>query len=217
MLKDRAAFFDVDETIIKVKSMFSFYDFWCKEKNHEEKLKSYMACFKKDVKSGKSRERLNLECYQNFAGENFDELMDSGNRWFKSINSNSLFINKVVEDLHWHQSNGHSVIFVSGSMYPILHPIAEFLGVKDILGAPLIVKPTGELTGELGAPQTIGVGKKMALLTYCQEKGINPADCYAYGDDVTDIPMLESTGYPICVGNNPGLVEYANSKRWGFI
>ena len=44
------------------------------------------------------------------------------------------------------------VVFVSGSMCPVLEPITKYLGVKDILYAPLKITDKGYLTGEIGTP-----------------------------------------------------------------
>lgn len=61
-------------------------------------------------------------------------------------------------------------VFISGSMRPILSPVANYLGVKDILCAPLEFTDKGRLTGEIGTPQTIGSGKKEALIQFCNQK-----------------------------------------------
>lgn len=102
-------------------------------------------------------------------------------------------------------------VFISGSMLPILSPIAKYLGVTEVLCAPVIINDAGELTGEIGLPQTIGTGKRRAF-SLCDDKEINPADCYAYGDDLSDIPMLEATGHPVCVGKHSALTRYATEK-----
>ena len=51
----------------------------------------------------------------------------------------------------------------------------------------------------------------------CTERNINPADCYSYGDDLSDIPMLETTGHPVCVGKNTVLARHATTHSWPII
>lgn len=75
----------------------------------------------------------------------------------------------------------------------------------------------GVIAGEIGTPQTIGSGKKEALIKFCNQKKISTADCYAYGDDLSDIPMLESVGYPVCVGKYTELARHAINQRWQVI
>lgn len=209
-----AAFFDVDETLINMKSMFDFLQFWYQEKNEKEKLNSYMFNFKNEVKNGTKREKLNREYYRQFKGVDYLDLVESGEKWFSSILDKNLFIGEAIEALKRHQIQNDDIVFVSGSMFPILSPIANYLGVKEILCAPIELSHDGIVTGEIGVPQTIGKGKKEAILHYCNERNIDPKKCYAYGDDLSDIPMMEVTGHPICVGRNSNLSNHALLHGW---
>jgi len=217
-LQTSAAFFDVDETLITVKSMFDFYDFWCSENNEYDKLESYMTHFRSAVKNGTPREQLNREYYRQFSGVNYKDLEEAGENWFRAKNLDSgLFISSAVAALKKHQADKMFIVFISGSMRPVLSPVANYLGVTDILCAPLELTSEGIITGEIGTPQTIGSGKKEALINFCSQKKISTADCYAYGDDLSDIPMLESVGYPVCVGKHTELARHAINQRWSVI
>lgn len=217
-MQTSAAFFDVDETLITVKSMFDFYDFWCRENDEYDKLENYMNHFRSAVKNGTPREQLNREYYLQFAGVSYKDLEEAGKNWFrvKKLDS-SLFISSTVAALKKHQAKNMFTVFISGSMRPILSPVANYLGVTDILCAPLELTDEGIITGEIGTLQTIGSGKKEALIKFCNQKKISAADCYAYGDDLSDIPMLESVGYPVCVGKNTELARHATNQCWPVI
>ncbi len=212
-----AAFFDVDETLINMKSMFHFLQFWYQERNETERLKSYMSNFKNEVKNGTVREQLNRDYYRQFKGVDYSNLVEAGEKWFSSILDENLFIDKAIEALKRHQIQNVDIVFVSGSMFPLLSPIANHLGVKDILCAPIALGSDGIVTGEIGIPQTIGQGKKEAILHFCNNKNIDPEKCYAYGDDISDIPMMEITGHPICVGKNSNLSTHALLHGWAII
>lgn len=212
-----AAFFDVDQTLINTKSMFSFFEFWCGERSLDNELKLFTSNFKRDALSGKSREYLNKQYYKQFSNVKYNDLIEAGERWFKEKSRSDFFIDKAIEELKIHQRQGVLPVFVSGSMYPILAPIGNYLGVNDILCAPVIINPEGFCTGEIGQPQTIGLGKKEVILMYCKKHEINPRDCFAYGDHITDVPMLEATGNPVCVGNDKFLSEYAYVRGWSHI
>ena len=213
-MQKSAAFFDVDETLINIKSMFDFFDFWCRENNEHVKLENYMGHFRAEVKKGTLREQLNREYYQQFAGVSYEELEEAGEKWFRFKLNSELFIESAVLALKKHQTENMHTVFISGSMHPILSPVAKYLGVKDILCTPLKFTELGKLTGEIGYPQTIGYGKKDALIQFCNERKINPVDCYAYGDDLSDIPMLESAGHPVCVGKHTDLARHAIKHCW---
>ena len=212
-----AAFFDVDETLITIKSMFDFYAFWCRENNEMNTLERYMAHFREEVRKGTLREHLNRDYYRQFSGVSYKELEEAGEKWFGSRCDPALFISSAVAALKQHQSEERLTVFVSGSMRPVLAPIARYLGVTEIICAPLQLTDTGRVTGEIGTPQSIGAGKREALIAFCIKKEINPADCYAYGDDLSDISMLESVGHPVCVGTNTSLSSYATRQHWSVI
>lgn len=216
-MKKVAAFFDVDETLINMKSMFNFYEYWCISQNLEDQLHLYFDNFKQDIKNGKPREFLNKQYYRQFNKVEYSKLLLIGQQWFEELKTTDLFIKSTVERLNQHLRDGEVPVFVSGSMYPILAPIASYLKVNQILSAPLLIDKNGFCTGEIGTPQTIGLGKKEALVAFCEQNGILPADCYAYGDDTSDIPMLETTGNPVCVGHNQQLLEYGHSRGWKHI
>ncbi|CAH0529998.1 HAD family hydrolase [Vibrio hippocampi] len=209
-----AAFFDVDETLIHTKSMFDFYEFWCKKIGQGDLFKRYNAKLNTDRAAGVVREQLNREYYQQFEGQRYQTLESVGQEWFQSCCDDSFFLERSVTALKEHQRAGHQVVFVSGSMCPILEPIAQFLNVEHILCTSLILDQEGMLTGQIGKPQTIGKGKKVAMSDFCQTHHIDLNHCYAYGDDISDVDMLEATGNPICVGENPHLLRHAKQHGW---
>jgi len=209
-----AAFFDVDETLIHTKSMFDFYQFWCEKFGREDAYRRYSSKLEKNRASGVAREQLNREYYQQYEGQNYHDLERVALEWFQSRSSPSFFIEHAVAALKEHQRLGHVVVFVSGSMLPILRPIAQFLNVKHILCTSLIVDQDGLVSGRIGTPQTIGEGKRNAMYTFCRQHGIELTKSSAYGDDISDLPMLKAVSDPVCVGDNPQLIQYAITHGW---
>jgi phosphoserine phosphatase len=66
-----------------------------------------------------------------------------------------------------------------------------------------------ELTGE----QTIGQGKARAVEGFWDRVGADARNSFAYGDDISDLPMLEAVGVPIVVAEGRGLEEVAEQRR----
>lgn len=108
-------------------------------------------------------------------------------------------------------------MFVSGSFDALLKPIARHLGVHQILCAPLLLGPGGILTGEIGHPQTIGKGKAEAIELFLDGQEVDPALCFAFGDDVSDIDMLACVGNPVVVGTNTPLAKDSRTFAWSKI
>lgn len=213
-----AAFFDVDETLIKIKSMFHFYKYWCDSRCSHQEYNEFNVLFRSAVTQGVSREILNRMYYRQFNQVSIDELNRAGKHWFtQTFSDGSAYISAAVEKLQEHQSQGHQTVFISGSMLPLLTPIADQLGVDAILCTRLQIDDKGRLTGKIGTPQTIGKGKRDALLSYIERAGIEPANCFSYGDDLSDIPMMAATGNPVCIGDGTPLADYAYHHQWTII
>jgi HAD superfamily hydrolase (TIGR01490 family) len=215
----RYAFFDVDDTIIAIKSMFDFARHWfLTEQNEPHRFDEFQRNFAEMRAGGESREVLNRAYYRFFAGVQLAELEAAGQRWFDGMEASQpdLFNRPVVEALQRHHAEGVEPVFVSGSCLPLLRPLAERLAVGHILCAPLITDEAGVLTGELGNPQTIGEGKKLAILDFLAGNGGQAEACFAYGDDISDQPMLECVGRPVAVvAEEAGaLAEIAARRNW---
>jgi len=216
-MKSVAAFFDVDNTLIKIKSMFHFYKYWCDLRSALHEYHQFTNLFSHASQQQTSREELNRMYYRQFKGVDIEELNIAGKKWFSQFFSDSsLLINDTIYALNEHKKNGYETVFVSGSMLPLLSPLAEKLEVDTIICTTLL-HDNGVLTGYIGSPQIIGEGKKEAVLSYLHQTGIAPDNCYSYGDDISDIPMLSIIGNPVCVGGLSPLADYACSKKWNII
>ncbi|ETD39707.1 hypothetical protein U724_06080 [Pseudomonas chlororaphis subsp. aurantiaca PB-St2] len=118
-----------------------------------------------------------------------------------------------MQALQEHQSNADIVAFVSGSAVEFLTPLAMELGVTHVLANRMETRD-GRFTGQLIPPQTIGLGKQQAALHLMDRLNVDPADCYGYGDHLTDLPLLTSIGNPIVVAGDPALVRHAEQRDW---
>lgn len=211
--KSVAGFFDVDETLINQKSMFSFFDYWVAENNLVDLNNKYQSSFRTAREQNQSREKLNQMYYQFFAGESLSKIVCAGELWFKKcLSSGEFFIEETLEHLYMHQNNGDRVVFVSGSMLPLLRPIAKYLNVNDVLCNELIIDKHGILTGQIGKIQTIGKGKSVSIKLFALENNINLHKSFAYGDDVSDIHMLLAVGNPVYFGVKCEMVKYAKDN-----
>jgi HAD superfamily hydrolase (TIGR01490 family) len=212
----RFAFFDVDETLISLKSMFDFLPRWSAQRGASQQTQELTATLERARASGTSREELNRLYYRGFRGASLAELTAAGRRWFEERfeRGEPPYHREVVARLIQHRVDGIEPVLVSGSMPPLLQPIAEQLGVPHCLCTQLRCDERGVLTGEIGAPQTIGAGKATALRAFLAHHGAEARDCFAYGDDVSDAPMLEAVGAAVAVGASPALIALAQQRGW---
>ena len=209
------AFFDVDDTIIADKSMFSFMDLYFEifpEQINQQQFRKEIAEL---IKANTPWEIANKIYYSYFKGLKVNDVKRVCEIWFERQSKNkALFYHtNIVNQLLEHQAEGVIPVFVSGSFVELLKPIADYLHVEHIL-AINIEQENAVYTGNIVPPQTIGQGKAEAVRTFLSTRGVNSTLCFAYGDDISDLPMLQSVGNPIAVSGGRGLQAYAEEAGW---
>lgn len=211
------AFFDVDETVISFKSMFSFQDYWYQHGPAEPGAgRDHFHAVMRDLTgSGAPREEVNRRYYEFYAGRSAQEVGVLARRWFDEQvkSAPAAYREPVVGRLRRHQSDGVVPVFVSGSLLEILAPLADELRVDDLLCTRLETVD-GRFTGRILPPQMIGDGKTAAVRDFIRARGAAPARCHAYGDDISDAGMLECVGQPHAVAGSPQLESYATARGW---
>lgn len=214
------AFFDVDGTLLTIKSMFAFHDHWYRHgpppqgQAGADEHADVSAILRALTESGAPREQVNRRYYEFFAGRSVEAVSACANDWARqALSDPGLFVPEVLDALTGLRQRGVEPVFVSGSFMEILGPIAAHLGVQDVLATRLI-QARGTYTGRFEAPQTIGEGKAAALASFLAQRGTPAQDCWAFGDDASDLPMLGAVGHPVAVIGDPALAAIARSRDW---
>jgi 3-deoxy-D-manno-octulosonate 8-phosphate phosphatase (KDO 8-P phosphatase) len=94
-------------------------------------------------------------------------------------------------------------------------------------GFPVVVisgkdsRAVGHRLDELGIPGFQGVKDKVECLAhFAQERGLTLAQCAFLGDDLPDVPVLRSVGYPMAVADAhevvQGLAAWTSASPGGF-
>jgi HAD superfamily hydrolase (TIGR01490 family) len=112
-----------------------------------------------------------------------------------------------------HRAAGRRVFIVSSSAEEIVKPLAEYLGVPNVIATRATVDANGLYTGELEF-YAYAEGKREAILAEAERTGIDLAASYAYSDSVTDLPMLEAVGNPHAVNPDKELRKIAEERDW---
>ena len=117
-------------------------------------------------------------------------------------------------DLHRHA--GRATYIVSASPIELVDPLAKALGMTAGIGTKSAIQD-GIYTGELDGPFCYGVGKVEAMRTLAQWEGLDLAQCWAYSDSISDLPMLESVGHPVAVNPDSKLERIAQRRGWPIV
>ncbi|MGW7276375.1 HAD family hydrolase [Streptomyces sp. NPDC054864] len=209
------AFFDVDETLIKVKSMARFLAFhWARQGQDPARFEDVRASHLRRQAAGVPRSRLNRDFYRHFLGESLAGLTAAGQAWFAAEQRRGdVFHTEVLDALRGHRRAGDLVVLVSGSFLPCLAPIADAVRADAVLCTDAEVH-AGKLTGEIGIP-VIGPRKAVLARQTMSAHGCPPGACTAYGDHDTDADLLRAVGRPVVVGDDPVLNSLAQQQGWG--
>jgi HAD superfamily hydrolase (TIGR01490 family) len=111
-----------------------------------------------------------------------------------------------------HRALGRKVYLVSSSPEEVVRPLAEHIGITDVLATQAETEE-GKYTGRL-AFYCYGEGKAEAIQEVAKREGIELAGSYAYSDSATDLPMLEAVGNPVAVNPDRDLRREAEKRNW---
>jgi len=219
--RSRYAFFDVDGTLLRVKSMFDFQAHRFGRSSHLVQKLQYRATrarFGLYALAGRSRSYMNRRYYETFRGAPAADVRRAAEEWFleRTAALGSMFIAPAIDVLQAHRRAGAGIVLVSGSFEALLLPVARALGGADIL-ATRLETIDGIYTGNILAPQMIGAGKSEAVRAYLRDRGARASDCFAYGDHWSDLAMLRTVGRPGVVAGDARLETYARRNGWPVI
>ncbi len=114
-------------------------------------------------------------------------------------------------DIHRHA--GRNTYIVSAAPHEIVEPLAISLGMTHGIGTRGKVVD-GIYTGELDGPFCYGEGKVDAIRALARFEGFDLAQCYAYSDSASDLPMLSAVGHPVAVNPDSKLERHARLHGW---
>jgi HAD superfamily hydrolase (TIGR01490 family) len=124
-----------------------------------------------------------------------------------------LIYQEAVDLINYHLSQGDEVWLVSMSPTEIVEPFAELLGMTGAIGSRARIDANGKFTGDMDFVAH-GSNKSVAMAELAASRDIVLDDCYAYSDSATDIPMLEAVGHPYAVNPDRLLARFAHDHEW---
>lgn len=218
MNKNYIVFSDVDETLIKFKSMITFMDHflyatdYARHPDAAAKRVEFEAIKQANTPSA-DRTALNRRFYEMFAGIRQAELQQAAKLWLDQVMARGdLFVSTALDEQKAHKARGAEIVLVSGSFQDILGPLRSYVNADVLLCSELEVKD-GVYTGVL-LQQVIGDGKWDVISRYIDGRGVELDKCFAYGDHVSDLCFMEKVGNPVVVGSEPRMVAMAQKRNW---
>ena len=214
--KFEAAFFDVDNTILRGSSSFLFgkaafkrgffsrQDFW--------RFAWQQARFIARGETATTVDQIKDRALGLIEGHKADDLAALTDEVYENFISPKLWP-ETVRIAKQHIQEGREVWLVTATPQEIAEVIAERLGLTGGLGT-LIERKDGILTGKLVGKPLHGKAKRKAIRALAKERNISLKRSYAYSDSVNDLPMLTSVGHAIAINPDKELAKYAKAADW---
>jgi HAD superfamily hydrolase (TIGR01490 family) len=120
---------------------------------------------------------------------------------------------EALDLIEAHRAAGHKVYLVSAAPEDIVQPLAAHLGVDGAIASRVVVDQDGRYAGEMDF-YAYGPFKAEAILELAETEGIDLEESSAYSDSYTDLPMLEVVGHPVAVNPDRVLAKVARERDW---
>ncbi|MGH3812287.1 MAG: HAD family hydrolase [Pseudonocardiaceae bacterium] len=113
-----------------------------------------------------------------------------------------------------HLEAGQRVWLVTATPVELATIIARRLGLTGALGTVAETTADGVYTGLLVGDILHGEAKAQAVHALALKEGLDLRRCTAYSDSANDIPMLSLVGTAVAVNPDPDLRETARARGW---
>lgn len=119
-----------------------------------------------------------------------------------------------LERMAWHMAQGHRVFLVSGTLEPLARAVARRLPGPVEVAATALEARDGCWTGRIAGEHMSGEAKGRAVRSLAARFGLALWESYAYGNSVSDLPMLDSVGRRVAVNPRAGLRRIVRRELW---
>jgi HAD superfamily hydrolase (TIGR01490 family) len=213
----RAAFFDVDKTLLPGSSLYLFARGLYRRGFYT--LRDIMGfafgqfVFRLTGAEGQSGMEAARESALAFVeGKHQADLVQLGHDIVVEVIGPRIYpgMRRVIEA---HHAAGDRTYLVTAAPRDLAEEIATYLGMDGALGtrAELV---DGTYTGRMLGPVLHGPAKLEAVVELAAEEGIDLRSSSAYSDSVNDRPLLEGVGHPVAVNPDRVLRGLAAERGW---
>jgi HAD superfamily hydrolase (TIGR01490 family) len=215
-----AAFFDVDNTIMRGASIFYLAMALAKQRQFTvSEMTRFAVKQVRFVTSGS--ENLNdvasvtASALAFVEGRSVEDLTTFGESVFDDTMVDKL-IPGSLELAKAHLDAGEQVWLVTATPVELAELLARRLGLTGALGTVSEIVD-GRYTGRLIGRPLHGPAKAEAIRQLAAREDLDLSACAAYSDSANDIPMLSAVGHPTAVNPDPKLRKYARTQGWAIV
>ena len=215
----RASFFDVDGTLIRANLLHPTAFYLTNQPNPLRSLRSVARALAGAPRMALAemidRRRFNELLFASYEGISRDRLLLLADEAFDRSMKRALY--PGARDLVQRcRADGQEVVLVSGALDFLMERLRKHVGATGFIANRLEFKD-GYATGRLLRPVVAGPEKARLIREWAREQGADLADCFAYSDSYSDVPMLSVVGHPCAVNPDLRLSKLARTYSWPVI
>ena len=217
----RLTLFDLDHTLLPIDSDYSWGVFtttigWTDPQEFARRNDEFYSQYKAGT--------LDIHDYVRFAT---DAVRRQGAS--NSIAAHERFMRAVIEPalrmeamtlVRRHQEAGDAVVIITATNEFITRPIADALGVKELIAVELerdnAPGGTGWITGEIKGVPSAREGKVTRVEQWLAGRNLNWADVQStfYTDSINDLTLMEKVTHPVATNPDDRLRAIALERGW---
>lgn len=211
------AIFDLDNTLIGGDSDYLWGQFLCERGLVDsEHFAAENERFYAEYESGS----LDINAYLRFALGPLrgrpPEVLAGWHRDFMRSKIEPLILPAGRALLDQHRQRGDQLLIITATNAFITRPIANALGVAELLACEGEMAG-GRYTGEPAGVPSYGPGKVTRLRAWAGERGAALDGAWFYSDSHNDLPLLELVDNPVAVDPDETLRAHAEATGWPII
>ena len=213
----RAAFFDVDNTLIRGSTIYflgrGMYQRGYFTKKDISRFVLANLRFRLTGKENKEEiARFQKAATDFIGGHSVKDIEAIGQEIYDEFVSPAIW-QGTIDIAQKHLLNQEEVWLVTAAPEDMAVLIANRLGFTGALGSKAEIK-NGSYTGAMSGALLHGKEKAVAVRDLAQRSGLNLANCYAYSDSNNDLPLLQCVGNPSAINPDAILGLRAMAEGW---
>ncbi len=211
------AIFDLDNTLLSIDSDHAWGEFLLEQGAVDPvAYRDANDRFLADYEAGTLDIHAFLEVALRPLAENSPEQLAAWHQQFMASKIEPHILPKGEELVARHRSRGDTLLIITATNRFITGPIAERLGIDDLIAVePEMVK--GRYTGRVTGTPSYREGKVVRLEAWLADQELSLDDAWFYSDSHNDLALLEKVDHPVAVDPDPTLREVAEARGWKII
>lgn len=210
--------FDLDETLLPIDSDHAWGEFitrlgWVDPVEFRRRNDAFFAQYQAGT--------LDIHAYVAFATEPLRartqaEAQAAQSQFMREVIAPQL-LPAALDLVREHQSRGDLVALVTATNDFVTAPIAQALGIADLIAVRLEREAGGTITGRIVGTPSYREGKVARVQEWLAERRSKWSDferISVYSDSANDLPLLERATDPVATNPSPALLAIAVERGW---